>query len=440
MNNESAVHIEPWDWPDDIWSLYRTIAASPRFIFLYSSLLQPSYGRYSYLACDPSIVLKCTSHHNEITTATGVTSIDGNPFDCMYDLMQQYAAPKNHANVDFCTDGWFGYWGYDIRDHLEKIASRARKSLNTPDALWMKFDAVIILDHQEHQAWITGTRTGIEKLRERLQQPVASYPEKPLQFKIHPTETRASYIQKINSLHESIAAGDVYEVNLSQRFDVTVDGYDPNVYSRIFRSLVETSPAPFSAIIQCDETAVISSSPELFLQMHQNICTSKPIKGTRPRTGNFDSDEKNYFDLQTDEKDRAENLMIVDLVRNDLGRVSQAGSVVTKDLFAVETYATVFQMVSTIQSRLSEHATMMDAVKAAFPPGSMTGAPKISAMQHIESLEPYKRSVYAGAIGWMQASGETMLSVVIRTLIFNGASGYFQTGGAIVWDSIPDEE
>lgn len=185
---------------------------------------------------------------------------------------------------------------------------------------------------------------------------------------------------------------------------------------------------------------MISSSPERFLSLRDKSLESKPIKGTRPRRADFFEDEANYLDLLHSEKDRAENVMIVDLVRNDMGRVSETGTVKVPHLCIIEKYSTVFQMVSTIQSKLETGKDSTDAIRACFPPGSMTGAPKIRAMEIIEELEEFKRGIYSGALGYIGYDGDVDLSVVIRTLILHKDEGYFQTGGAIVWDSEPDKE
>ena len=242
----------------------------------------------------------------------------------------------------------------------------------------------------------------------------------------------SAFGQCVDELIDEIAAGNVYEVNLTKRISLEFDG-DP---LRLYAALRRESPAPFAAYFELPDGAILSSSPERFLRMTADRrVESRPIKGTRPRGGSAADDERLAESLAHSEKDRAENLMIVDLVRNDLGRVCETGSVEVPELMVVEAYASVFQLVSTIIGRLREDRDASDLIRATFPPGSMTGAPKIAAMRLIDRLEPVRRGVYSGAIGYFDVRGGLDLSVVIRTILVEKGRAHFHVGGAIVADS-----
>jgi len=252
-----------------------------------------------------------------------------------------------------------------------------------------------------------------------------------------PVVSREEYLAKIVTARDHIDAGDAFEICLTHRIDAPFTG-DPFA---LWQELRRTSPSPFAAFFDLPEGAVVSSSPERFLSVNSaRIAESRPIKGTRPRGATPEDDARLAADLAGSPKDRAENAMIVDLVRNDLGKVCRFGTVEAPDLYAVEGYATVHQLVSTVRGELDEGRDGIDAIRACFPPGSMTGAPKIEAMTILERLEPTERGVYSGALGWLDFAGPLDLSVVIRTIIVKDGRAHLHVGGAIVTDSIEAAE
>jgi len=248
--------------------------------------------------------------------------------------------------------------------------------------------------------------------------------------------TREAYLAAIRRAKEHIAAGDIYQVNLSQRLSAPLATTPFDLYRRLTR----TNPAPFSAYFETPEAAIVSCSPERFLQVRGREVETRPIKGTRPRGETPAEDARLAAELLASEKDRAENVMIVDLERNDLGRVCEYGSVHAPELFAVESYATVHHLVSTVRGRLHPNANAVDCLRASFPGGSITGAPKVRSMEIIEELEPTRRGVYTGAIGYLCFSGDMDLNIVIRTLVVKDGVAHFQVGGGLVADSDPDAE
>lgn len=247
----------------------------------------------------------------------------------------------------------------------------------------------------------------------------------------------AGYGRAVQRIREGIVKGDLYQACLTHRIEFPFHG---NPFA-LYGALRETSPAPFAAYLELPDFTWLGASPERFLSATPDgLLESRPIKGTRPRQGNPSADRAERDALARSAKDRAENLMIVDLVRNDLGRVAECGSVQAPELFVVEPHAGVFQLVSTVQARLAQGADVIDAVRAAFPPGSMTGAPKLAAMTLLRALEPVRRGPYSGALGYFDVRGGADLSVVIRTLFVREGRAWLHTGGAVVYDSDPQGE
>jgi para-aminobenzoate synthetase component 1 len=244
---------------------------------------------------------------------------------------------------------------------------------------------------------------------------------------------REDYLKAVLTAKEYIAAGDIYQVNLSQKFSARVHTSAFHMY-RAVRAL---NPAPFAAFLDCGDAAIISSSPERFLRISDRRVETRPIKGTRPRGRDRAADERLKAELLNSAKDRAELVMIVDLERNDLGRVCEYGSISVPELITLESYATVFHLVSTITGRLKADKDHLDCIRAAFPGGSITGAPKIRAMEIINELEPDQRGIYTGSMGYLGFNRQTDLNILIRTMLYRNGTVHFQVGGGIVADSDP---
>jgi para-aminobenzoate synthetase component I len=306
-------------------------------------------------------------------------------------------------------------------------------------------DHVLAFDHALSQWYFCTTRWPSADARERSRvwaQTLAeahrssaigsSFQSKPLTA----CTSESHYISQVQRCKDYIADGDVFQVNLSQRLQGPFAGDPFALYAR----LAAINPAPFAAYVPGDGYAIASASPERFLKLAGGTVAARPIKGTRPRGANASHDEHLRRELESSEKDRAENLMIVDLMRSDLGRVARIGSVRVERLFEIEPHPSVWQMVSTLRATLRDDASAADLLRACWPPGSMTGAPKVRAMEIIEEMEPVRRGPYAGAIGYFDASGAMDLSVVIRTAVVCGNRVVIQLGGAIVADSQPQAE
>ena len=359
------------------------------------------------------------------------------------------------------VSGLAGYLSYDLKDQLERYSGRARRESSLPDLSLGFYDVVWAWDRASGQGWVVSTglserdpdsRQGRAKTRLEHQwarvlgaaQEAASSSAPAVRSGQAPSAaaagrsnfTRDGYRRVVERALEHIAAGDVYQVNLAQRFCFT-PAPEP---ASLFRSLREESPAPFSAFLTAPGAAIASSSPERFFRIDGNRIETWPIKGTRPRGSTPAEDTALTESLRASAKDRAENVMIVDLERNDLGRICEIGSIRVTSLCEVASYANVHHLVSRVEGRLREDAGPVDVIRAMFPGGSITGAPKIRAVDIIDALEPTRRGVYTGAIGYWDVSGACDFNIAIRTIVVEGGAATFHAGGGIVADSTPEGE
>jgi aminodeoxychorismate synthase component I len=365
--------------------------------------------------------------------------------------------------------GAVGYFGYELASRLEPSLEFANTDdLGLPDLSLSFVDQILAFDHESERLWIVGlgfgercesaeadarassvsrSRAIVDELSNRVDrilaapprvQDVASLATKPeVSAPFLSTVDASGYAKAVDTILEEIASGNVYQANFSQRLTVEAET-DPWL---LYQALRKHNPAPFGAYLSVGKTAILSSSPERFLRLDgSRHVESRPIKGTRPRGCDEAQDVLRSAELKCSEKDRAENLMIVDLVRNDLGRVCAPGSIAVPELMAIEAYAEVFQMVSTVTGTLAIGRDGFDLMRATFPPGSMTGAPKLAAIELLEQLETVRRGVYAGALGYFDLRGGLDLSVVIRTIVWKDGRAYLHVGGGIVADSTPEGE
>ncbi len=411
-------------------------------------------GRYSFMGCDPFLVLR--SQGNEITLLrdNARETITGNPFDILGRLLEVYQV-EPYPPIPL-VGGAVGYFSYDLCHFIERLPSTGVDDLEFPQCYLGFYDVVLVFDHQENRVYLVSSgfpHLEEEKRRSRAKARLeemkgilagvspfraASPPPSPAAGDTTPCSnfTREGYIRAVDTVREYIAAGDIFQVNLSQRFEtkLTTPPYE------LYRRLREVNPAPFASYLNFDPVTIVSASPERFLRLQGDQVETRPIKGTRPRGRDPLEDARLAQELLQSDKDRAENIMIVDLERNDLGRVCRYGTVKVTELAILETYPTVFHLTSTVTGRLRQGKNCLDLLKATFPGGSITGAPKVRAMEIIDELEPTKRSVYTGSIGYLSFSGDVDLNIVIRTFLIKGNKAYFQVGGGIVYDSDPEGE
>jgi para-aminobenzoate synthetase component 1 len=425
----------------------------PFCFFLDSGMDPEKLGRYSFMGSDPFLVLK--SRGKEITLLYGdrQEKVIGNPFDVLGQMLEKYALDPSPFPIPL-TGGAVGYLSYDLCHFIEHLPATAIDDLKLPECYIAFYDAIIAFDHLEGRTYIAATgfpemeeASRRSKAQERIDELQAMLAETPcpeetihsgvvISAKIRANFTHEEYVKAVAAAREYIASGDIFQVNLSQRFDVDL----PIAPYELYRKLRLINPAPFACYLNFDDVTVASASPERFLRLEGDLVETRPMKGTRPRGKSAAEDDALARELLQSVKDRAENVMIVDLERNDLGRVCKYGTVKVRELWTLERYATVFQLTSTVEGRLREGKNRIDLLKATFPGGSISGAPKVRAMEIIDELEPTRRGIYTGSLGYLSFDGGMDLNIVIRTFLIKDGKAHFQVGGGIVSDSDPEAE
>jgi len=448
-------------FPDAFEVFQRCFKDAPFPFFLDSGMDREKLGRYSFMGSDPFLIFRSKGTSIELRHRGMRWHGGGNPFRVLSEVFGRLRASPMESvaggdeEVPF-TGGAVGYFGYDLCHFVETLPATAVDDVEVPDCYLAFYDRAVAFDHlcrraylcscrvpgleeSERRRWVEWLRAALSAVPDELPSKESSRismdaPLPPLRSNF----TKEGYLAAIRRAKEYIAAGDIYQVNLSQRFSGPLSVSPLDLYAR----LRARNPAPFAAFLDFGEIQVLSSSPERFLQVEARTrkVYTRPIKGTRPRGSTPDRDEALARELLLSEKDRAELVMIVDLERNDLGRVCEIGSVYVPELVVLERYPTVYHLVSTVAGRLPPERDGMDLMRAMFPGGSITGAPKIRAMEIIDELEPTRRGVYTGSIGWLGFTGDMDLNIVIRTFVVKDGTAYFQVGGGIVADSDPEEE
>ncbi len=449
--------VESVQTPLSACGIYRLFHRQPYSVFLDSSLQHPQLGRYSLMGVSPFLVFRSRGSSYEIRTVEKTETGRGNPWPVLQSLLNRYRVEEWEPVVPMACGGAMGYLAYDLGRHLEKIPNLAEDDLKLPDAYLGFYDLVIVIDHQAEKTFLVST--GHPEGREEAARRRAFERLKTLQAWIEKGEragvvarsgqtsrkavegvtsnfTKDAYCRMVERAQEYIAAGDIYQVNLSQRLTTGL----PCAPFELYQTLRRINPAPFAGYLNFPGLVVASASPERFLRVHKGRVETRPIKGTRPRGRTEGEDLKLREELLNSQKDRAELVMIVDLERNDLSRVCRPGTVRTPRLFELEQYATVYHLVATVVGELKEGKDVLDLLMASFPGGSITGAPKIRAMEIIEELEPVRRGIYTGSIGYLAFNGDADLNIAIRTFVIKGNRVFFQVGGGIVADSDPAAE
>ncbi len=415
--------------------LFEPIAEHPWAMLLRSASDDHPDSRFDILVAEPIASVITTG---EITTVeiNGESSVSTeDPFDLIHryqtSLLPQYPEQEDLPFIG----GTLGYFSYDLGRRVERIPSLAENDIDLPDMAVGIYQWSIIVDHKKRQ--VTAVGVDINKHYQWLvNQKTNNLPDFSLTQDWRSNMTPLSYKNKFNQIQDYLLSGDCYQINLAQRFTAPYIGSEWDAYNKLEASNL----APFSAYLKFETSTVLSVSPERFIQLSGDKIQTKPIKGTRPRSNDSQQDLANAKDLVNAEKDQAENLMIVDLLRNDIGRVAKAGTVQVPNLFAIESFPAVHHLVSTITATLDKQYSAFDLLKACFPGGSITGAPKIRAMEIIEELEPHRRSVYCGSIGYISRCGKMDTSITIRTLITSNGNIHAWAGGGIVADSQCDAE
>ncbi|TDO98742.1 aminodeoxychorismate synthase component I [Marinomonas balearica] len=428
----------------DLFAHYRDL---PLPILLDSNHKSFNDTRYDLLVADPIAMI--SAKHEETKLIWRDTPIyemgnHQNPLDTLDELMsytvQEPWAIKAQKDIPF-TGGLVGYYGYESGHYVEALPQSCIDDIDLPDLLVGLYGWALITDHQKLETYLMLTPWCIDEQNELLERFKPSEPVEATSFQLDKrftsNMTQEEYAEKFAKVQDYIQAGDCYQVNLAQRFSAPYKGDSYQAY----KVLTDAVPTPFSAYIELGAgAAILSHSPERFLKCNDGRIESKPIKGTRPRGATPIEDKALAEELLTAEKDRAENLMIVDLLRNDLGRSCSTGSVKVPKLFALESYANVHHLVSTVEGRIEEPQEHIKVFNQSFPGGSITGAPKIRAMEIIDELEPHVRSAYCGSITYFSSNGQMDSSITIRTMVADGQHIHCWAGGGLVADSKCEEE
>jgi para-aminobenzoate synthetase component I len=421
-------------------------------VLLRSALLGSPQARYSFVSARPFLTFRSQGSRCELSSHQGRHVQFGNPWRLLDALMARYEL-LDELDLPFPLGGCFGFWGYDLKNFVEpKLPRTAHNDLELPDCQVGFYDSLVVFDHQLAMTWIVSTGMTLDGSRKPAQacaqfefwkrhlqgQEEFFLPVTHSLPKLHPPfiTPPAPFIAAIQRAREYIRTGHIYQVNLAHRISAPcpLSGWE------LYQRLVAVSPAPFSAYLDAGDFQIASSSPELFLRLSGSQILTRPIKGTRPRSADPNRDAQLTYELQTSPKEMAELVMITDLLRNDLGKVCEYGSVQVPELVRLERYPQVQHLVSTIEGRLRPDVTHFSAFASCFPGGSITGAPKFRAMEIIDELETVTRGPYTGCLGYLGFNRESQLSILIRTALRRDGTAFFHAGAGIVTDSIPEAE
>ncbi|MEW6189740.1 MAG: anthranilate synthase component I [Actinomycetota bacterium] len=447
-------------------SAFKKLGESTNAFLLESVEGGERLGRYSFLGNNPYLVITCDDGDLQIMQGQKVTKISNipDPLKIIEEIISQYRPAQMEEPPPF-YGGAVGYLGYDVIRYFEDIPRTTQDDLHLPEMIFVFTDTILIFDHLKHKIKVvanahidqTYRQAGgeadeaydqaickVEDLIEKLKQPVVHTPLREYSHVSagisHPhlesNMSKEDFIEAVSEAKGYIRAGDILQVVLSQRFstEIKADPFD------IYRALRMINPSPYMYYLKFGDLKLIGSSPEPLVKVQGSYVITRPIAGTRPRGGTDEEDRKLETELLSDEKERAEHIMLVDLGRNDLGRVCKPGSVKVEELMFIERYSHVMHIVSTVGGTLRKDKNAFDVLRAAFPAGTVTGAPKIRAMEIIDELEPTLRGPYAGAVGYFSYSGNLDSCITIRTIIVVRNKAYVQAGAGIVYDSVPERE
>jgi len=426
-----------------------------RFSFLLESIEGgEKWARYSFLGSSPSSIIRSSGNQVELIENGQLTTITtADPLGCVRELMERYA-PIEVEGLPRFFGGAVGYLGYDMVRHFEQLPTDKPAVIDTYESYLLITDTMVIFDNVCQKikvvcnAHINGDKSAeaayaeavanIENIIAKLRKPLAFDGSTPSgkRIELRSNVSREQFEASVEKAKEYIRAGDIIQVVPSQRFSGELTADPLNIY-RVMRT---TNPSPYMFFLRLDDTVVVGASPEVMVRKEGTRVELRPIAGTRPRGRDEQEDCKLGQELLADPKERAEHVMLVDLGRNDLGRVCDTGSVKVSELMVIERYSHVMHIVSNIQGELKETCDAFDLVKATFPAGTLSGAPKIRAMQIIDELEPVRRELYGGAVGYFSFSGNMDLAIAIRTLVIKDGMVHLQAGAGIVADSDPAAE
>ena len=455
------------DLETPVSAFLRAAWSEPECFLLESVEGGEQLGRYTFIGIEPFKRIVARGRDVAITEQGKTTHIEGDVFAVLRDALTGHK-PARLPGLPPFTAGAVGFFAYDAVRQIERLPEIAKDELGVPDACLMFFDQVLAFDHVRKEIWLVATTDvsngkatdaydravkRLNKLEKRLAEPLPKLqPAKPGKLKVTPRTAQKDYTAAVAKTKQYIAAGDAFQVVLSQRFDM-----EPGVDSfQVYRALRTVNPSPYMFFLRVAPEGKLKnsskkskasgmvelagSSPELLVRVHDDKVEYRPIAGTRPRGATEAEDQALADEMIHDEKERAEHVMLVDLGRNDVGRVSKFGSVKVDKLMFVERYSHVMHIVSSIEGKLRPDLTAVDALRACFPAGTLSGAPKVRAMEIIEEMEPARRGTYGGAVLYADFSGNLDSCIAIRSLLSIGGKGYLQAGAGIVADSVPELE
>ncbi len=413
------------------------------------------WGRYSFLGTEPSVVLRSKGTCIEIVENGKIKRHEGNPIDSLRELLSRYH-PVVSVDLPRFHGGAVGYFGYDIVRFIEKLPEIGKDELGLWDSVFMITDSVLVFDNINHKikiisnAYVSDPRSAkraytqamekIETIIEKLRSPVSFYKTNGMR-KRNKVEFKSNFepeefMDAVRRTKEYIQAGDIIQAVISQRWKTKLDVSPFDLY----RALRVLNPSPYMFYLKTGEDFLVGSSPEVMVRVEGNRIETRPIAGTRPRGRDEKEDNQFERELLADPKERAEHIMLVDLARNDLGRVAEIGTVKVNELMGIERYSHVMHIVSNVIARLKTDKDIFDVIKATFPAGTLSGAPKVRAMEIIEEMEPGRRGAYGGAVGYFSFSGNMDTCITIRTFVIKGDEIFIQAGAGIVADSDPERE
>jgi para-aminobenzoate synthetase component 1 len=450
--------------PSGLLLRFEKLRSEPYPWLLESAQADGRLGRFSFAGADPYLVLRAFGGESRLEWRRPVrpdlrdlpARFHCDPLELVRALMPPRPPPGPPELPPF-AGGAIGFFGHELASQIEKLAFHARDELGLPDLCLLFVDRLLVHDHAQGRSFALGLGFGWDPAhaQQHAEQAACAVAEGSAPDCASPRREPApacvgaahlvfshlcdesTHGKQVEAVKDHIEAGDLYQACLTHRLELPFSGTPFAIYTELRRS----NPSPFAAYLELPELAIVGSSPERFLRLTMDLeVESRPIKGTRPRGVSALQDARLRAELVASEKDRAENVMIVDLVRNDLGRVCETGSVRVSELCVVEAQPTVLHLVSTVTGRLREDRDLVDLLRASFPPGSMTGAPKLAALKILDQLEPVRRGPYGGALGYLDLRGGAELCVVIRTLLLQDGRAFIHTGGGIVADSDPAAE
>lgn len=422
-----------------LWDLYCRLDDNRPAFILDSSQFNAGTGRFSFMGYGPDMLFRSRQQTVEIVEGNRRTLIQADPLDYLHQVLTAWRRPPEVKASFPLQGGLIGYLGYDLKHQIESLPALQTDNWGLYDQYWGVYKTIVVEESGTGRKWVVGSgRKAVNRTWRELSR-LPPLPDTSRCFRIGSIRSnydRSRYLEAVKKVQEYIRSGDVYQVNLSQQLTFPFQGNSRALY----QALRQTNTCCFGAHLHFPEYDILSMSPERLIKMEHGRIETRPIKGTRPRSRNAEENRRRAWDLFTSEKERAELLMIVDLERNDFSRICTPGSVKVSRLFSIHEYDTVLHMDATIEGCLKKGLGLPQIIRAVFPGGSVTGAPKIRAMQVIEELEPDRRGVYTGSIGYLDFAGNCDLNIAIRTAVIKANQGYYNAGGGLVIDSVPELE